>query len=353
MSELPPTGQNNLPLFVHGMWRTGSTYFWHKFRLQQTNRAFLEPLHECLFQMPEQELRDSLPIGITGVLRHPKTDRFYFEEYGFRAEGGVPHFQKHFSYQRYHLNPDASDPQLEAYVLSLLRLAWSNHQRPVLQFNRALMRAGWLARRFKAHTILLLRSPFDTWKSFLSFENLYFPTVISMIIGQNGEDPAVRDIARAHEIPCYLADSMGEEHQCYLAFVKSQLGRLYPAFYELCILANIHAAAYADVVIDVNEVSQNPKVRAFVTAELGRIGADISLEDCAVPNYVVASPEEKLWLSSEDTSARTLLSSITPRPNISAERMAKFSPGFGRYWRAILERYSKDQESPERGLTCS
>jgi len=328
------------PLFVHGMWRTGSTYFWHKFRANPENRAYMEPLHEYLCDMSEQALRDFLPTSITGLMRHPKVDRFYFDEYAFQAAGGVPHFQKYFSYQHYCLDPAAADPLLEAYIQSLLDIAWASGQRPVLQLNRGLLRAGWLAERFQGRTILLLRSPFDMWKSFLSFENnLYFPTVVSMIAGQNSGDARLREIALGNGLPYYTADSVSEEYKFYHSIVEARLQNLYPVFYQLSVVANVHAAAHADVVIDVNHVTVYPEARRFVTGELKRIGAGISLEDCAIPVYPASTRKERSWLSSERTLGRAL-SSNPNRPRISASRLLAISPGLGPAWRSLLEAHS-------------
>ena len=330
-----------LPVFVHAMWRTGSTYIWHKFRSQKINRAFMEPLHEYLFDMQEQALRDFLPISITRTMRHPDIDRYYFAEYVFSSGGGLSHFEKYFSYQRYCLDPDTPDPHLEVYILSLLQLAWHNRQRPVLQFNRALLRAGWLAKRFNSRTILVIRSPFDTWKSCLSFENLYFPTVISTIVGQNIECPVVREIARRHDVPCYIADRFADEYQFYHEFAKSSLDRLYSVFYELCIMSNIYAARWADIVIDINEVSANLVARAFITRELRRNGIDLSLDDCAVPTYSASTAAEKRWLSSEQESHAALCSDRAAHFQAPASRVSAVPNGLGPYWRGIFDRYSQ------------
>ncbi len=309
-----------LPVFVHGMWRTGSTYFWNKFRNLPRTRAFLEPLHECLFDLPEQQLRESLPLGVTTILRHPEVDRFYYDEYEFRPEGGVPHFQKHFPYQRYCLDPSAADPELERYVLTLLELAWKNKQQPVLQFNRGLLRAGWLAKHFEALTIVLLRHPFDTWSSFLSYDNLYFPAGVAIIIGQN---PELWPIAEAYNIPCFIADSIWEEMARYGEFVAPRLADLYPAFFELTVLANTHAVNHADIVIDVNQIAVDPAARSFVTRDLKARGIDLSFDDCAIPVYASAKPEA-LCLHS-------------PRPKLDPARLAAFKPGLSSYWRSIFE----------------
>ena len=224
-----PTVSIQPPIFIHGMWRAATTYIWHKFRTQDKYRAFLEPLHECLLE-PESALRDMLPTSITGRLRHPTIDRYYFDEYAFQPSGGVPHFQKSFSYQRYCLDPSEPDPPLRRYVQSLIDLADLNGQQPVLQFNRALLRAGWLAKNFACRTVLLLRRPSDLWNSFISYENLYFPTVICMIVGQNRSAPALDAIACRHQVPCYVADGFADEFSFYHELAISRLESLYPLF---------------------------------------------------------------------------------------------------------------------------
>jgi hypothetical protein len=170
---------------------------------------------------------------------------------------------------------------------------------------------------------------------------LYFPTVMSMIVGQNADNPLMGEIARAHEVPCYIADSFAEEYQFYHAFTKSRLDRLYPVFYELCILANIHTARCADIVIDINELATNATARAFVTRKLREIGIDMSLDDCAIPIHAASTPEEKLWLSSERVNGMALRSHQTSPLRIPVDRISAISNGLGRYWRATFDEYAR------------
>jgi hypothetical protein len=310
-----------MPVFLHGMWRTGSTYFWHKFRKLENTRAFLEPLHECLLNLTEQQLRDVLPLEITASMRHPSIDQYYFEEYTFRADGGVPNFKKHFSYQRYCLDPDENEPELERYVLSLLQLAWDRGQRPILQFNRGLMRAGWLAKRFDAINVVLLRNPSDTWKSFLSYDNLYFPTVVCMIMGQN---PELRSLAEAHQVPSFVAETVAEELTHYRAFVESRLNSLYQAFFEFNVVANLEAVKYADIVVDVNQIAVDSAARAFITDALQARQIVVSLDDCSIPVY------ERPVLESQPEN---------PRPKLDHARLATFAPGLSFYWRTMFQKF--------------
>ena len=140
------------------MWRTGSTFIWNKFRQIKRFRAYSEPLHEALAGS-RTELSQAWSLEINRRLRHPDTDEFYFLEYPFRAEGGVHLFQVDFSYQRYILEENEAYPSLELYINNLLCFARTHRQQPVLQFNRGLLRTGWLAKHFPSVTILILRDP--------------------------------------------------------------------------------------------------------------------------------------------------------------------------------------------------
>ncbi|MGA7415096.1 MAG: hypothetical protein WBW33_31790, partial [Bryobacteraceae bacterium] len=158
-----------LPIFVHGMWRTGSTYIWNKFREQPGYRAYLEPFHESLLRDKEEDLRRQLPPETAQTSRHPVLSDYYFSEYEIEPVGGIRHFEKRFSYQSYCLGPRSSDPPQLRYIRNLIEAAWRGQQRPVFKFTRGLMRAGWLQANFPSYTILLLRRPLDIWKSFVSF----------------------------------------------------------------------------------------------------------------------------------------------------------------------------------------
>jgi hypothetical protein len=64
------------PIFIHAIWRTGSTYIWKKFREQGRYRSYFEPLHELLLRSQE-EIELLQPSSITARYRHPHIDRFY------------------------------------------------------------------------------------------------------------------------------------------------------------------------------------------------------------------------------------------------------------------------------------
>ena len=58
------------PIFIHAMWRTGSTYVWKKFRDQQQYRAYFEPFNEYLVHSPS-ELGEIYSEEKIKAARHP------------------------------------------------------------------------------------------------------------------------------------------------------------------------------------------------------------------------------------------------------------------------------------------
>jgi hypothetical protein len=118
------------PIFIHAMWRTGSTYVWKKFRDQPQYRAYYEPLHESLGtarpvgRLLPAALAATRTRGRNRGLRHPDLDRPYLDEYPLRWwAGGVRHFKTKFAQERYWLDPDDVDADLLRYISSLVSFA--------------------------------------------------------------------------------------------------------------------------------------------------------------------------------------------------------------------------------------
>src|SRR5689334_15510805 len=107
------------PVFIHAMWRTGSTYVWKKFRDQAQYRAYYEPLNELLARSRKTFVA-AASSQAAEKLRHPALKDFYFAEFPFTPGGGVEFFEKALSYERYALEPQAEDEPLHRYINNLL-----------------------------------------------------------------------------------------------------------------------------------------------------------------------------------------------------------------------------------------
>jgi adenylyl-sulfate kinase len=328
------------PIFVQAMWRTGSTYIWKKFRDQPKYRAYYEPLHEAL----AQPSRQVLPIGSAATwsyMRHPPLDSAYFAEYPFMPDGGAKFFEKPLSYERYFLAENDRDGPLHSYIQNLIDHAALHNQTAVLQFNRGLLRAGWLTRQFNPINILVLRRPCNVWRSFLSIPDPYFVRALFTILGQNALRPPLSYLPRWIEIPCRIRKTIEEDFAFYGPLALQGAAKFYPSFFDFDVLTTFHCARYADCILDLDEISSNPVARAAAENRLRDLGISIALDDCHLPSYPLASGEQREWLAYENFSRRFLGCIFIERQiSLPRERLAEFRPFLSPYFRDLFHEFA-------------
>ncbi len=154
------------PVFLHGAWRSGSTYYWSRFRAAPDTMCFYEPLHHGLARLtPARIARGGADAA--AALRHPALSAPYFAEYAPLIRGrGVRGYRASLAYERYHLAEDEPHPVLERYIGGLLEHADGAGRRAVLGFNRSCGRVAWLKRRFAPFDIHIDREPAAIWASY-------------------------------------------------------------------------------------------------------------------------------------------------------------------------------------------
>jgi len=330
------------PIFIQAMWRTGSTYIWKKFREQPKYRAYYEPLHHLLVKSrAENEAEHSAALAAS--LRHPSVERYYFAELPFTVSGGVAFFEKSLSYERYCLEEIEEDPVLHRYISYLIEFASLHGQTPVLQFNRGLLRAGWLTRNFQPINILILRHPANVWKSFLSFESRSFTTLFTMVMGQNQHRAPLKYLPRWVEIPYHSGERFEEDYAFYQPIAATLGPELYPVFFDFYLLATLHCARYADCILDLDEISTNPRARRAATERLRELGTRINLEDCSLPTYVLGDQEQRAWAAQEEY-ALTFLPHLLPAEYILPREIRTAHEGMlSEYFCNLLSRFALRQ----------
>jgi hypothetical protein len=166
MGEREAGGGDGRPVFLHGAWRSGSTYYWSRFRALPETLCFYEPLHHGLAKLTPRRIAHG-DDGATAALGHPKLEAPYFTEYAPLIRGrGVRHYHRALAYERFHLDPSEPHPALRRYVAGLIDHAQALGKRPVLGFNRSCGRVAWLRRRFSAYDIHIDRDPASIWASY-------------------------------------------------------------------------------------------------------------------------------------------------------------------------------------------
>jgi adenylyl-sulfate kinase len=327
------------PIFIQAMWRTASTYVWQKFRVQPQYRAYYEPLHEMLVK-PRDQVLSIGDHSRTAVLRHPPIDHSYFSEFPFGDKGGVEFFEKPLSYERYCLQDNETDDALNRYISRLISYAALHKQRAVLQFNRGLLRAGWLTRNFSPVNILVLRRPASVWKSFLSFADDSFAGILCIVLGQNKFKRPLQSLPDWLDLPCRIGATIEDDYGAYGSITAELKRRMYPSFFDFYLVATLHCVRYADCILDVDELSVNPAARTAAQDRLRRFGIEIDLSDCAVPSYSLASAEQREWLAYEDFARRFLRATIPPRLLLSRKAIQAHLPMLGGYFRALLGEFA-------------
>jgi adenylyl-sulfate kinase len=330
-----PISHTQPPIFVHAMWRTSSTYVWKKFREQPQYRAYYEPLHELLAKPREQVLS----IGHerrSADLRHPPIDRSYFAEFPFGAGARVPFFEKALSYERYCLQENDKDEPLRRYIGNLIAFAGRRKQRPVLQFNRSLLRCGWLTRNFSPVNILVLRDPASVWKSMLSFTDGAFLCVFCIVLGQNKLKTPLNHLPDWLGLPCRVGPTIVDDYAAYAPIAAEVARRMYPSFFDFYLASTLHCARYADCILDIDELSSSLAARTAAAKRLRQFGIEMDFSDCSAPWSALTSHQEREWLAYEEF-ARPFLRSRLPHDLLLPPKAFDANRQLlGKYFRELL-----------------
>jgi hypothetical protein len=271
-------------IFIHAMWRTGSTYVWSKFREQAGYRAYYEPLNEALLYARPGHQTLVQDHQSQRSLRHPLLHRPYFDEYPVRAGGGLTGFDDKLPYARYCLSADDVDEPLTRYIDGLIAHARTHNQVPVFQFNRSLLRSDWLRERYSGFHILLVRDPNDVWIS-LRAQSPYFLAAICLIVSENSEHPWMRPFARHWSLPSAGSRKLAKQFEYFGAYARVIGHDLLPLFHAFYVYTIIHSVEIADIVIDMTQVSSDAAARRDVECALRASDIHLDLSDCKLPVY--------------------------------------------------------------------
>lgn len=148
---------------IHSFWRTGSTWFWQKFRDLPGTFCFYEPYHYRLVDLTAADITLLDPSSWASG-HQPATP--YFEEYRelLKPDGGVVGFDQRLSVKAFF--PEGGLEESDRRYLSILGTTARRHDRTaVFGFCRSLGRIGAISGAIGGSHILLLREPFGAVNS--------------------------------------------------------------------------------------------------------------------------------------------------------------------------------------------
>ena len=111
------------PVFIHSLFRAGSSYFLDVFRRSQRGYwCYYEPFHESIFELARHSERMyDHSYEKQEFLRHPKTRRPYFFEYDIIKHDIISCFFKEFSYDTFFSVHGVATNRIAKYLHLLLK----------------------------------------------------------------------------------------------------------------------------------------------------------------------------------------------------------------------------------------
>ncbi len=252
----PADQPRSAPVFLHALWRSGSTYIWSRFRDLGETRAFYDPLNIDLAKLTAAKLAGHSPEA-SPHLRHPTLDAPYFAEYApLLTSKGVRGYSRPLSVERFFLDPGEAHPALEAYFGLLIEEAQLEGRTPVLGLTCGFGRIGWAATRFGGCHIHLDRSPEAIWGSYmdqLESGNPWFIARWLMIIEANRDHPLVRPLAETMPLRSHAQSLFGNGKNHYRRLAERMApSEIYRLTFYAWTMAALAGLTHGQAVIDMN-----------------------------------------------------------------------------------------------------
>jgi hypothetical protein len=274
-------------IFLHSGFRSGSTWFWHRFREASGTYAYYEPFHEVLASLRVEDVPRFAPQGWASG--HPHLNAPYFSEYRplLQSEGGVALYLTRFAAEAYY--ETETDEAQARYIHHLVDHARRAETMPVFGFCRSLGRVPWF-RGFEGLNIATWRNPWDQWVSCrdqaLNQQNWYFLFRFLLFAAFGSRHPRFAPFFRDLGLPPTPAGIAREQLTALLAYFEAaNPDALFPVFLRVYMLDTLIALQHADRVVDLDALSDDVAYREKLAAELrDSTGlAELSFADCAVP----------------------------------------------------------------------
>jgi len=275
------------PIFLHGMWRSGSTYIWSRFRAADAAYCYYEPLNHGLGRLTPERIGRDTP-EITAANAHPVLSRPYFAEFEPLIKGrGVAGFRPRFSYKRFVLEKDDADEPLRAYIRSLINYAAAQGKTPVLGFNATDLRIGWMNERFHPFSIYIKRDPRRIWESYeaqrQNGNNTFFFAWLN-IIEHNAAHPAFAPLAEKLPLRRGLRKFTVKPKKFYAAALNDMTQeQTYEMVEYVWRLSVAQGEKNCDLVIDVDRGADESYKKSLNDKIRQACGLDISFADMRAP----------------------------------------------------------------------
>jgi len=271
------TPDSSAPIFIHSLWRAGSTYLFQVFRRSEAGYyCYQEPLHEiALFNKDNPENLIEYVGKIMQPLRHPPLSTSYFQELHDIFPSWQPYIQKIDIYDAY-FSSECSE-KLRLFFNSLIQHAQG---RAVIQECRTSNRIGAFKKFFGGTHIYLWRNPWDQWWSYKVTD--YFEMIQLLLINAADAPPVIKALRQKLHFKEYHNESLSDEMAFFNAYSLSAEDS-YCCFYTLWCLAFLEARQYADFLLNIDQLGASHDYQTEYLDALGEIGIiGLDFSDCRI-----------------------------------------------------------------------
>jgi hypothetical protein len=277
-------------IFLHSGFRTGSTWFWQRFRAASGTRAYYEPFHEVLARLDAAALLQVAPQRWASG--HPGVDAPYFAEYRevLLPEGGVRFYHTRFAAEAYY--DSEPDPPQALYLRNLIDRACDAGVVPVFGFCRSLGRVPWFRALGRGLNVVTWRNPLDQWASCrdqaVLHQNWYFlfRFVLFASFGARHRrfGPFFADLALPPAPEGIATTQLGP---LLGYFDAANLETLFSIFLRVYMLDMLIALEHADYLVDLDALTENADRRRETAEALRDLTglSELSFDDCALPRH--------------------------------------------------------------------
>jgi len=286
------------PIFVHSLFRSGSTYIFEAFRRSRAGYwCYQEPLNEFVRHAADAPDR-LLEINAhdSSLLRHPILEKPYFWEFYQIRDAIAPLFRKEFSYDTFFMaDSHPSFPYLKSYLQCLIDNASG---RPVLQCCRSFGRIAALRKAFAGTHIHLWRNPRDQWWSYQVGD--YFDAATQLILNAADLPPVLAALKEICGIPNFRDQDVDME----LAHARAHplaSSESYLSFYALWLYSFLESERVVDLSINIDSLTTSDVYRQHILSALALHGIDgLDFSDCSTAQAQFSTDDVAFFTEAED-----------------------------------------------------
>lgn len=289
------TSNFKTPVFIHSLFRSGSTYLFKVFR-RADNRyyCYQEPFNQYLENL-NTKADDLLEVDfeMQQSLRHPEITTPYFYEFIQIQESLTGLFKIDFSYKDYFIDLDDEGFKGQFhYIDTLIKKAPAT---PVLQFCRTSGRIHAVKNAFPGIHIHLWREPRNQWWSYNI--NGFFMAATQLIYSAKKVPDTLNEIKNLIELKRAISNVGDFYDQLTIAYGNPLDSRMsYLLFYGLWLYSFINLKKNTDFEINIDELGINSSYRNDTIEQLKKRNVhNIDFDDCAAPYFIFSDNESDFF----------------------------------------------------------